>query len=160
MAETFEIGLLIFACAAFALLAFTLYDRRDRNYAGPDYDRALHAFFRRATERGLSTKEALLELAMRRHYVSVRNAVSDAVLADPRSYDAALKKAVSEEARMLANIDGPRAAAKFRQWMAELKTADILYQDAYDAFQATIAPLRYQPTELDRAALRIVPRSR
>ncbi len=128
-----------------------------------NYEEAMGAYLDRARARGLTEKEIQQELSMRRAYVRLRGAVSDAVLADARFYDLALKKAVSEEATMLAKFDGMDVANRFRKWIGELRTADILYQDAYDAMKgylAAAAPAPRQPTEIEIASMMIVPPSR
>lgn len=128
-----------------------------------NYGEAMGAYLERARARGLTEKETQEELAMRRAYVRLRVVVSDAVLADARFYDLALKKAVSEEATMLAKFDGMDVANRFRKWIGMLRTRDILYQDAYDAMKrylAAAAPAPRQPAEIEIASMMIVPPSR
>lgn len=128
-----------------------------------NYEEAMGAYLDRARARGLTEKEIQQELAMRRAYVRLRGVVSDAVIADARFYNLALKKAVAEEAAMLAKFDGMDVANRFRKWIGELRSCDILYQDAYDArdrYLAAAAPAPRQPTEIEIASVMIVPPSR
>lgn len=152
-------GVLAIVAALIAIHAITSF----RAAHPRNYEEAMGAYLDRARARGLTEKEIQQELSMRRAYVRLRGAVSDAVLADARFYDLALKKAVSEEATMLAKFDGMDVANRFRKWIGELRTADILYQDAYDAmgrYLAVAAPTPRAPTEIEIASVTILPPTR